>query len=456
MRGRKVWLVSAAVGLAASGIVIAAAGPAGATNVSTEAALRAAFGDPAETKIDLDADISLSDCSEGAADVTRTGDADLILDGHGHTITQTCDNRVFEIDGAAVTVQNITITGGDASFNTTKVGGGIAHFGPGLLSVVDSVITGNHGGEGGGGLFGDGGIKVTNSTISENDADYNSAADSELTITIVGSSITNNKSSSAPDINAAGTVGSTGALTIQSSSVTNNVNPVRNALGSGESVNVINSTVVGNAPAQGLGGAAVRLVYSTIVDNGGNDGAANIGADALTSFASVVALPRGGRANCSKSGATSNGFNFSDDASCGFTNATQKDRETAGDPALGALANNGGKSETRKPSDTSPLKDAIPPDLCQIDAAAGVTADQVGTARPQGAGCEIGAFEIAVAAPTSATAPPEATVVEVASLSSAKSSSGGAPIALIVLAVLVIGGIVIALLIRRRRSDDAA
>ncbi len=89
---------------------------------------------------------------------------------------------------------------------------------------------------------------------------------------------------------------------------------------------------------------------------------------------------------------TSNGFNFSDDASCGFTAGT--DRQNAGDPNLGALADNGGPTETRLPQSGSPLIDAIPLASCQADGAGGITTDQRGLARPSGPGCDIGAVEV--------------------------------------------------------------
>ena len=111
----------------------------------------------------------------------------------------------------------------------------------------------------------------------------------------------------------------------------------------------------------------------------------------LSSFGSVIALPAGGGTNCVVTTPTSHGFNFSDDASCGL--ATSTDRQT-GNPALGALANNGGPTATQLPGSASPLIDAIPLASCQVDGAAGITTDQRGVTRPQGSGCDIGAVEV--------------------------------------------------------------
>jgi hypothetical protein len=114
--------------------------------------------------------------------------------------------------------------------------------------------------------------------------------------------------------------------------------------------------------------------------------------------ATVIAQPDGGT-NCSKSEGgtqTSQGYNFADDLTCGFTNAATGDRQGTGLPAiaLGPLGANGGIGPTMPPLGGSPLVDFIPPSACQVGAAAGVTDDERGVSRPQGFGCEIGAVEL--------------------------------------------------------------
>ena len=101
----------------------------------------------------------------------------------------------------------------------------------------------------------------------------------------------------------------------------------------------------------------------------------------------------GGGANCDLNATTttSNGFNFSDDASCGFSAGT--DHQNAGDPKLGTLANNGGPTLTRLPLAGSPLIDAIPAAHCSDDGASTISPWSIrsGFPDPRGAGCEIGA-----------------------------------------------------------------
>ena len=64
------------------------------------------------------------------------------------------------------------------------------------------------------------------------------------------------------------------------------------------------------------------------------------------------------------------------------------------DPLLGALADNGGPTQTRAIADTSPARDAVP-----VTGADCTAADQRGTTRPQGTACDAGAYEIFVPPP---------------------------------------------------------
>lgn len=212
-----------------------------------------------------------------------------------------------------------------------------------------------------------------------------------------------------PSMHLGGGIGAGGNVTLTRSTVSGNVadGGSGGGIGSPSAVAAINSTISGNTAELDGGGIGasedVTLVYATVVGNSSADGA-NVGSEAgLVAFGSVVASAQGGAANCSIPGlTTSNGFNFSDDASCGFTGTG--DHQNAGDPGLGALASNGGPTQTRLPQTGSPLMDAIPVASCQGDGASGITSDQRGVARPQGPGCDIGAVEVEVAGPAPAAA----------------------------------------------------
>jgi len=145
------------------------------------------------------------------------------------------------------------------------------------------------------------------------------------------------------------------------------------------------------------------LVYVTIAGNQAQTGANIDSSSVLTSFGSVVALGNGG-ANCVLTGppTISNGWNWSNDTSCGFTNTASGDHQGPGDPLLGAAANNGGPGPTQLPQVGSPLIDAIPNASCQTDGASGITTDERGLPRPDSASpnCDIGAVEVQPATPT--------------------------------------------------------
>jgi hypothetical protein len=146
------------------------AAPAAAITVNDESSLRAAFGDPNETQIDLAGDITLDDfCPNG--NVGRNSGTPLVVNGHGHSVTQTCGSGsssvFFVINGTSLTFENITITGGQS---VGGVGGGVGT--GGSVSFINSTVTGNTvGGAGqGGGVFAADTVSLTNSTVSGNTA----------------------------------------------------------------------------------------------------------------------------------------------------------------------------------------------------------------------------------------------------------------------------------------------
>jgi hypothetical protein len=369
-------LATLCVGVVVAALLSLVASRADATTVSTEAELKAAFA--ADTTIDVAADIVLTDCTGGGAVLRTAAVTDPVtVDGHGHTIRQTCAANVFIQNGSGeLTMQNLTITGGHTSGN----GGGIFAAGP--LTATHTRIVDNGADKTGGGIASQGPVTVTDSTIASN-----------------------------------GSGGEGGGIDLgPTSHVVNIINSrVSGNLGGGigtqaddtqASVTVVNSTITQNRRADRGGGifsgGSTTLIYATVVGNDANTAFSNITTGALESFGSVVAL--GAHGNCFAKPTTSHGYNFSDDDTCGFTDPT--DREKAGNPHLEPLADNGGPTRTRLPQPDSPLIDAIPPGSCRADGAAGITTDQRGVTRPQGPGCDIGAVEVEVAGPAPPPPPP--------------------------------------------------
>jgi hypothetical protein len=163
--------------------------------------------------------------------------------------------------------------------------------------------------------------------------------------------------------------------------------------------------------------ATVR--YSTIVDNEGSASASafsvlassaqelEIGGiqnrGALELDSSIVALQRSGpdcwweslfqcRVFCPPPESypiTSLGTNLDSDDTCNLDPGLGDLPDT--DPQLGPLQDNGGTTETHAPSSTSPALDRI--NAGSKTCGTEVGADQRGIVRPQGAGCDIGAYE---------------------------------------------------------------
>jgi hypothetical protein len=169
---------------------------------------------------------------------------------------------------------------------------------------------------------------------------------------------------------------------------------------------VTNSTLAGNsATGQSNGGGiyndgTLTLLSSTLSHNSARNTAAPHGAEGGAIFnngtlilKSTLLAGQGTNGNCS-GGGTSDGYNLSDDSTCSFLTQTgdQNNSSTAG-LSPGSLQNNGGPTRTIALLSTSSAVNAIPPSACTDTFGNPVLTDQRGIARPQGSGCDIGAFE---------------------------------------------------------------
>jgi hypothetical protein len=166
----------------------------------------------------------------------------------------------------------------------------------------------------------------------------------------------------------------------------------------------MNSTISGNEGESGDGslclGAGAQLTNVTITDNIGDTGGLYIfpgTGDPITLQNSIIAGNQNnewgfGYPDCwaPESGLVSLGYNL-----FGVVDGCESvlvDTDLYGtldnpaDPLLGPLANNGGSTLTHALLQGSPAIDNIP--WCDL------TTDQIGTKRPQGLGCDIGAYEL--------------------------------------------------------------
>jgi len=376
--GRAVAALGATLVLGAGGaagtLALAAieAAPAGATTVADEASFRTAWN--TDTTITLDADITLT-CG-GGGEAVRTGTAPFTLDGQGHTITQTCaGDRVLHVNstGGNGIVQHVTITGGSNSQG--GFGGGLFYDSSGTLALDHVAIVGNVNCSDGGGLDYEGhSLTITQSTIANN---LSGGFGGGIWAGVSATSMLNSTLSGNTAHAAGGLEGGGSELTLTYSTVVQNGFGEGNAPSCSQAITGASGHTGGQASAISPGDAQLVLDAETGSPPAG---------DALTSFASVVALPLGGETNCSVDPARvdSQGDNYSDDGTCEFTGTG--DRQSAGDPGLGALGANGGFAPTQVPQPGSPLLDAVPLDACQAGSAAGVTTDERDVTRPQGDG----------------------------------------------------------------------
>jgi hypothetical protein len=322
--------------------------------------------------------------------------------------------------------------------NPSELGGGILNAGTAAtLNLISSTVTGNLAGcslvptilGAGGGIFNFlGTVNLTKSTVSFNFTEGGLGASGDCisggslgsggggggifnfagTVAVNSSTVSSNFTSFGGGIyNGAG-----GTLTVVNSTFAGNQAAAAGGgiLNDGSSVTTLsNTTMWGNSTAsrQDLGLIVLNLPSSGGGDNGGvfriapNFGAGgvlNIGTVTLKN--SILAantetdpdtnnlLP----GNCGGSGTiTSLGHNLSD-AGCVGAGPGDLNNTPAGlDP--GGLKNNGGPTQTVALLATSPAVNDIPLSDCRDVSGSPVATDQRGVLRPQGAGCDIGAFE---------------------------------------------------------------
>jgi predicted outer membrane repeat protein len=285
--------------------------------VSTESELRAAWGNPRTSAIELTADIILRACETG--DPMRESARPILLDGHGHTLRQSCfEKRLLRQDGTGyVELRDVTLTRGGsdgpgAAVTTrgeitvidSKVHDNLAEEpGGGIMSqrratIIRSVITGNLANDDGGGVYARrGGIQVYDSIVSSNLVDGSGGAlgstgdilvvrshvdgnttdgdggaiyaDEDGDITVIDSTV-NGSDADGPG----GAIwGLDGDITIVNSTLNGNRADDRGgAIGGEADVLVINSTIARNLAVAHVGGGIwsrsdAYVINSTISDN---------------------------------------------------------------------------------------------------------------------------------------------------------------------------------------------
>ena len=341
-------------------------------------------------------------------------DKDLTIDGSGQTVTISGGNavRVLMIDpGLTVALNQLTVSGG----TVTGPAGGI--YNQGTLRVTDSMISGNSATTGASGIFNIGTLTVTNSTISGNSTTSGSGGgiynNSSATLAVANSTISGNSAPTAGGgiyNNTSGTVAitnstlsgnsasngggifnssGTGVLTIANSTFSNNSGALGGAIQNRATASITNSTFSGNTATNrggaimGWTGGVSTIINSTLSGNGATNGGAGFFGIGTLNFSNTLIANSTSGVECSSTTIGTNLNNLVEDGSCSAT--------LSGDPNLGALANNGGPTQTFAPLAGSTAIDAGDDTTCANAPVSGL--DQRGASRWQGAHCDIGAYE---------------------------------------------------------------
>ena len=304
--------------------------PAGTYNLTLGAS---GEDDAAEGDLDVVDGVTINGAGAASTVVDQTVAGDPVFD----IVLQSTSDPEVEIAGT-------TVTGGPA--------GGIRTTGPDpttLLVTNSAVVANTNGGNGGGISTGSSGgtLTIDRSTVSDNSAPSAGGifVENGFAATITNSTISGNT--------ATATSGPTGGG-IRTAPAT-----------SGTAATLTNTTVANNSAPAGTGGGLVQ----------GNN-------SPITLRNTIVADNDTG-GNCAGP-VTSQDGNVEDTDTCGLN---QPSDQVNTEPQLGALADNGGETQTHAIAATSPAVDAAancPPP----------STDQRGVPRPQQNACDVGAYEL--------------------------------------------------------------
>ena len=256
---------------------------------------------------------------------------------------------------------------------------------------------------------------MSTSTFTGNTAQEGGAIFNQTTATITNNTFVNN---TATIYGGGGLLNAAGSATVTGDTFTGNTGPGGGAIDNDTTLNISDSTFTGNTAGTNGGGAIDNFGPTTITQSTFSGNSAPYGANLLnyTGFTlsismSIVANGQGAP-NCGGGAAfTDAGYNIDTGSSCGFSSANHSMNNTG--PQLGSLASNGGPTQTMALPFGSPAVDAIP------SSTAGCTGstDQRGITRPQGSGCDIGAYELVQSGSGTPATPTGLTVTGVTSSS---------------------------------------
>ncbi len=374
-------------------------------------------------------------CSDAAYTITDSTVDDNVAGDQGGGVFQCCDDFTLVITNSSVSRNQAADQGGGVFFCCGDEG-------PVNMTISGSKIDDNTSTDQGGGFFyccgSDGAdtITLTNSSFSGNDAESDGGgificctATGGTNSTMSGITVANNVTTSGGQ---GGGIYVDGTATITNSTIHNNV---------------------GNSDGGGIrcGEAELSLTNVTITDNTTEafDSGGGVNCSEFEALNTIIAgnVDEGGVAPDCFGTLNSLGNNLVQDVT-GCTIAGDTAGNITGvDPALGALAFNGGATQTRAVSPGTPPYNAGRNAGCPAT-------DQRTVARPQEGTCEIGAYEFQVITPSPSPAPGTPTQAPAALPPTGGAAEDGASqawlMAIGALAVAAVAGVGTFAVVRRR------
>ena len=304
----------------------------------------------------------------------------VTVDGTGHQVAIDGGGarQIFTVNsGVAFTVNTLTLSHGLGS----STGGAIVT--SGTTTVTNSILSGNSASGlngGGGAIVNFGTLNVAGSTFTNNSATGTSSGTgggiliNSGTATITGSSFSGNTATTA-----AGAIGiASGTVTLTNDTFSGNSAPDGGGIRNAGTITVRNSTFSGNTAGSASSGAGILTNGGTITNT-------------------IVAHSTTGLDIVMSGGTLTGSHNLIDDAATGTGLSDDVNGNRIGHLALlGAISTYGSTTGTQTfpllPG--SPAIDAGDDPTCIANGSGAVASlDQRGIARPQGAHCDIGAFE---------------------------------------------------------------
>lgn len=300
----------------------------------------------------------------GGAALANTNNGTAVITGCTFSGNEAVQGGAISNPSGTVTISSSSVTHNSAS----SYGGGVLN--KGTMTIIDSTISANSNAYPGGGAYNFGTMTISSSTVSGNSAggDGGGVANNG-TLTVVNSTFFGNNANNGPG----------GGLS--------------NGDNAGGTAEVSFTTFAGNQTGSSAysGGAIASLagnivLRSTVLANSYTYPQPTPNANCYVGLSSY-AVPPGT--------ISSVGYNLSDDSSCaGFLTATGDLNSTSAGLDPNGLQNNGGPTQTVALLSSSPAINVIPVSACTDSNGNAVIKDQRSITRPQGTGCDVGAFEV--------------------------------------------------------------